>query len=156
MGVVRARRKSQDRQGAFNWQPGRDCSARLHGAWRALNLGRSMSPVAGQTHELLSLLFGPSPGGPPEAISGVFRNPGSFGLNYASRGLPLMPCGLTVETSSARTLAWRRRVSGLEAVDIPIMDNITIPSRAHSLSRIPQCLCVHVLNPVDRLAVVVI
>jgi hypothetical protein len=47
-------------------------SARLHGAWRALNLGRSMSPVAGQTHELLSLLFGPSSGGPPEAISCVF------------------------------------------------------------------------------------
>jgi hypothetical protein len=69
MGVVRARRKSQD---AFNWQPGQDCSARLHGAWRALNLRRSVSPVTGQTQELLSLHFGLSSGGPPEAISCVF------------------------------------------------------------------------------------
>ncbi len=37
-----------------------------------LNPRRGLRPIVGQTQELLSLLFGPSPGGPPEAISCEF------------------------------------------------------------------------------------
>ena len=38
----------------------------------ALKPQRRLRPIVGQTQESLSLLFGPSPGGPPEAISCVF------------------------------------------------------------------------------------
>ena len=50
------------------WRP----VARLHWDWPALKPQRGLRPIVGQTQELISLLFGPRPGGPPEAISCVF------------------------------------------------------------------------------------
>ena len=38
----------------------------------ALQAQRGLRPIVGQTQELLSLLFGQRPGGPPESISGEF------------------------------------------------------------------------------------
>jgi hypothetical protein len=50
------------------WRP----VVRLHWDWPALKPQRGLRPVVGQSQELRSLLFGPSPRGPPEAISSVF------------------------------------------------------------------------------------
>ena len=50
------------------WRP----VVQLHWDWHALKPQRGLRPVAGQSQELSSLLFGPSPRGPPEAITSVF------------------------------------------------------------------------------------
>jgi hypothetical protein len=46
---------------------------RLQDRWNkhAFKPRRGVGPIAGQTEELLALLFSPSPGGPPKAISCV-------------------------------------------------------------------------------------
>jgi hypothetical protein len=52
----------------------------------ALQARRGLRPVLGQTQELLSLLFGPSPGGPPEAISREFVIDRGHGTPLVSAG----------------------------------------------------------------------
>jgi hypothetical protein len=44
----------------------------LHWAWCAFKTRGGLRPVMGQIQQPLSLLLGPSPGGPPEAISCQF------------------------------------------------------------------------------------
>jgi len=60
-----------DQKGALGW--GRFFVGADHARLRAFNQQGGLRPIVGQTQELLPLLFGPSPGGPPEAISHLPR-----------------------------------------------------------------------------------
>src|ERR1700704_4793092 len=60
-----------DQKGALGW--GRFFVGADHARRRAFNQQGGLRPIVGQTQEPLPLLFGPSPGGPPEAISHLPR-----------------------------------------------------------------------------------
>jgi hypothetical protein len=54
------KREAQEEWGSRRWSNG-----------HALKLQRGLPPMASKTQKTLSLLFGPSPGGPPKAIARI-------------------------------------------------------------------------------------